>query len=340
MQCSERYLRKLQTERGCSPRTIAGYRADLAILAALLGGQGADEPAAAGGPAEPHWAAADEALLRRWVASERRAGRASASIARRLSAWRGFYDWLAVEGLVRTNPVRGVRAPRSGRRLPKALSPDQMAGLIDGEAAAGATAAADGSAGAAAPARDFEALRDAAMLELFYSCGLRLSELTSLDLRYFEPEAGLGASLSWYAADEAEAVVTGKGGKRRAVPVGSRARAALADWIAARAGWLASRPGADLRALFVSAAGRRLANRTVQARLQRLAIERGVPARVHPHVLRHSFATHMLQSSGDLRAVQELLGHASITTTQIYTSLDFQRLAAVYDSAHPRARKR
>src|SRR5690606_21768260 len=145
---------------------------------------------------------------------------------------------------------------------------------------------------------------------------------------------------SWYSAAEAEVTVTGKGGRQRTVPVGSQAREALGRWIAARADWLAAHPHADPRPLFLSSRGRRLANRTVQARLRRLAIERGIPARVHPHVLRHSFASHLLQSSGDLRAVQELLGHASIATTQIYTSLDFQRLAAVYDAAHPRARKR
>ena len=348
----ERHLQRLATERGCSPRTIAAYRADLAILARLAEqGLSAASPAAAGGraaepaavqAAEPPWAALGEHALRRWIAAESRAGRAPKSIARRLSAWRGFYDWLSAEGLAAANPARGVRAPRASKRLPKALSPDQAASLMQ-----------------AGPADDFESLRDAAMLELFYSSGLRLSELTSLDVRYFDGREATGApgtgasatgapatgasgtpSASWYSADESEVTVTGKGGRRRTVPVGAQARKALGRWIAARADWLAAHRGADPRALFLSAKGGRLANRTVQARLRRLAIERGIPAKVHPHVLRHSFASHLLQSSGDLRAVQELLGHASIATTQIYTSLDFQRLAAVYDSAHPRARKR
>ena len=334
----ERYLQRLAAERGCSPRTIAGYRADLAILARLAEGGPAAASSAAGSEeslptaAEPRWTSVGEHALRRWIAAESRAGRAPKSIARRLSAWRGFYDWLSAEGLAAANPARGVRAPRASKRLPKALSPDQAASLMQ-----------------AAPADDFESLRDAAMLELFYSSGLRLSELTSLDARYFdgrETQGGSAAgapaspSASWYSASESEVTVTGKGGRRRTVPVGALAREALGRWVAARADWLAAHPGADPRPLFLSAKGRRLANRTVQARLRRLAIERGIPAKVHPHVLRHSFASHLLQSSGDLRAVQELLGHASIATTQIYTSLDFQRLAAVYDAAHPRARKR
>ncbi|TXL65372.1 tyrosine recombinase XerC [Zeimonas arvi] len=343
----DRYLLRLAAERGCSPRTIAGYRADLAILARLAekGPSAAVATAAAAAPeaarpppAEPRWTSVGEHALRRWIAAESRAGRAPRSIARRLSAWRGFYDWLSAEGLAAANPARGVRAPRASKRLPKALSPDQAASLMQ-----------------AAPSDDFESLRDAAMLELLYSSGLRLSELTSLDVRYFEgresddrgavagapaPNAPAAPSASWYAASESEVTVTGKGGRRRTVPVGALAREALGRWIAARADWLAAHPAADPRPLFLSAQGRRLANRTVQARLRRLAIERGIPAKVHPHVLRHSFASHLLQSSGDLRAVQELLGHASIATTQIYTSLDFQRLAAVYDAAHPRARKR
>ncbi len=306
----ERYLERLRSERGCSPRTIDGYRLELRALARL-----------ANPGATPDWASVTEHQVRRWVAASARAGLSARSIARRLSAWRGFFDWLALQGEAGANPARGVRAPRAARRLPKALPPDVAVSFV----------------GAGTP-EGFEALRDQAMLELFYSSGLRLSELTSLDLRHFDGAGG--ASTGWIDLDEGELTVRGKGGRTRTVPIGSLAREALRRWLEARAAWCAVHPGCDERALFVSGPGRRLANRTVQARLKRLAIARGVPADVHPHVLRHSFASHLLQSSGDLRAVQELLGHASISTTQVYTSLDFQRLAAVYDAAHPRARRR
>ena len=322
----ELWLQRLATERGCSPRTIDAYRRDLAELSRVAG--------------ERAWGELAEAELRRWVAGASRAGRAPRSISRRLSAWRGFFDWLAERGELSANPARAVRAPKVGKRLPKALSPDQAmrrvagTGAICAAAAGGDTRAAPGRARAAA----FEHARDCAMLELLYSSGLRLSELTSLDAAYVE-ERGY-RSASWLDLSEAEVNVLGKGGKRRTVPVGSHALDALRAWLAERERWLALHPGADRRALFVSAPGRRLANRTVQTRLKRLAQVRGVPVDVHPHVLRHSFASHLLQSSGDLRAVQELLGHASIATTQVYTSLDFQRLAKVYDAAHPRARRR
>jgi len=328
-----RYLERLRSERGCSPRTLASYRLDLRALAdqALSEATAAVPPVAAesrtGGPgapqapAEPDWSAVDEHRVRRWVAANARDGLSARSIARRLSAWRGFFDWLASQGEAVANPARGVRAPRAARRLPKALPPDVAVRFAG-----------------AAPGDGFEAARDQAMLELFYSSGLRLSELTSLDLRHFDgPPA---ASTGWIDLDEAELTVRGKGGRSRTVPIGGAARDALRRWLGERTTWCALHPGCDERALFLSGRGRRLANRTVQVRLKRLAIARGVPADVHPHVLRHSFASHLLQSSGDLRAVQELLGHASIATTQVYTSLDFQRLAAVYDAAHPRARRR
>jgi len=306
-----RYLQRLVTERGYSPRTVDSYRQDLAVLASIAGGRG--------------WGRIGQADLRRWIAQSVRQSAAPRTIARRLSAWRGFFDWLAEQGSVAANPARGLRAPRVGKRLPKALSPDQAISLAQ------APPAGEGE-------KPFETLRDQAMLELFYSSGLRLSELTSLDVRHFA-ESGL-RSASWLDLAEAEVTVLGKGGKRRSVPVGAPAIEALRRWLAERDRWLAVHPGADQRALFLSALGRRLANRTVQVRLKRMAQRRGVPADVHPHVLRHSFASHLLQSSGDLRAVQELLGHSSITTTQVYTSLDFQRLAKVYDAAHPRARRR
>jgi integrase/recombinase XerC len=306
-----RYLQRLVTERGYSPRTVDSYRQDLAVLESIAGGRG--------------WGRIGQADLRRWIAQSVRQSAAPRTIARRLSAWRGFFDWLAEQGSVAANPARGLRAPRVGKRLPKALSPDQAISL--------AQAPPPGDS-----EKPFETLRDQAMLELFYSSGLRLSELTSLDVRHFA-ESGQ-RSASWLDLAEAEVTVLGKGGKRRSVPVGAPAIEALRRWLAERERWLAVHPGADQRALFLSALGRRLANRTVQVRLKRMAQRRGVPADVHPHVLRHSFASHLLQSSGDLRAVQELLGHSSITTTQVYTSLDFQRLAKVYDAAHPRARRR
>jgi len=303
----ERYLQRLEVERGYSPRTLDGYRRELATLAALAG--------------DRDWSGLVAADVRRWVAQAARDGLAPASIARRLSAWRGFFDWLATQGMITANPARGVRAPRRGRRLPKALGPDLAMRLVD--------AGAEGVAG-------FEAVRDQALVELFYSSGLRLSELTGLDACYVERDGHV--SKGWLARDEAEVLVTGKGGKRRTVPVGAKALEALDVWCAVRAAWLAVHPQGERHALFITRRGTRLSNRAVQLRLSELAIARGIPANVHPHVLRHSFASHLLQSSGDLRAVQELLGHASIATTQVYTSLDFQRLAAVYDAAHPRAR--
>ncbi len=322
----EPYLGRLARERAYSPRTVASYRIDLVELAGLVG----SAPAAAGGSeglaaqaGGPDWASVDAHAVRRWVARASREGLSPRTIARRLSAWRGFFDWLAEQGRVSDNPARGVRAPRAPRRLPGALAPDQAVRLVEGDARAPA---------------GFEASRDRAMFELLYSSGLRLSELTSLDVQHFP---GPGArSRSWLSLDEAELTVTGKGSRMRTVPIGSHALAALRDWLAERERFLASNPNADNKALFLGRRGGRIANRNVQLRLKRQGIARGVPASVHPHMLRHSFASHLLQSSGDLRAVQELLGHASIASTQIYTSLDFQRLAAVYDAAHPRARRK
>ncbi len=322
----ERHLSRLRSERGYSPRTIAGYRFDLLALASLVGRLGAGTNDSGG---EPQWSSVDEQAVRRWVAASAREGLGPRSIARRLSAWRGFFDALATDGRIPANPARGVRAPRAPRRLPKALPPDVAVRLVCG----GADAADEASSGT-----PFESARDDAMLELFYSSGLRLSELTSLDVRHFDAPAP--ASSGWIDLDEGELTVRGKGGHTRTIPIGRAAREALARWLVVRQAWRDAHPGSEERALFLSGLGRRLANRTVQVRVKRLAIRRGIPADVHPHVLRHSFASHLLQSSGDLRAVQELLGHASIATTQVYTSLDFQRLAAVYDAAHPRARRR
>jgi integrase/recombinase XerC len=331
------WLLRLRTERGCSPHTLDAYRRELSVLADLAGGRG--------------WASITEADVRRWAAAAVRDGLSATTVARRLSAWRGFFDWLAARGDVPANPARGVRAPRRPRRLPKALPPDAAMRLMQ----AGTTAPGGGNAirrgeaagddatdgvvtdGAGGDA-SFERLRDQAIVELLYSSGLRLSELTGLDARHVDVAGHRSAG--WLQRDEAEVQVLGKGGKRRTVPVGAPALAALDAWLALRRDWLALRPEADPHALFLARRGPRLSNRAVQRIVRRIGIERGVPSRVHPHVLRHSFASHLLQSSGDLRAVQELLGHASIATTQVYTALDFQRLAAVYDAAHPRARAR
>lgn len=243
--------------------------------------------------------------LRRCLAQLHARGHAPRSLARMLSAWRSFYAWLGRQGRVTANPCSGLSPPKGVKRLPHTLTPDALAHLLD-------------PAGESDPV----ALRDRAMFELMYSSGLRLAELVGLDLTDVDRETG-------------EVTVTGKGRKTRIVPVGHAALSALSDWLAVRPAL-----ALDERALFVGARGRRISPRVVQARLGRLALARGLHERVHPHALRHSFASHVLQSSGDLRAVQEMLGHASLSTTQVYTHLDFQHLARVYDQAHPRARKK
>jgi len=299
------FLDELARQRRLSPRTVAAYGADLAELTQL-----------AEGTPLPRLHAAD---LRRALARLHARGAAPASLARRLSAWRRFFDWLARRREIDTNPAIGIRAPKRARRLPKALSPDQAVQLAAHE-----------------PADSPLALRDKAMVELLYSSGLRLSELVALDWRYFGADADGPASTSWLDLQGRRVTVLGKGGRVRAVPVGSPALQALQAWLAARSAWIEGEP----RALFVNARGWRLSGRSVQTRLARLAARLGLGVRVHPHVLRHSMASHVLQSSGDLRAVQELLGHASIATTQIYTRLDWQHLAKTYDAAHPRARRK
>jgi integrase/recombinase XerC len=250
----------------------------------------------------------DAAQIRRFVARLHAAGLSGRSLALTLSAWRGLYHWLARHQGYAANPVQGVRAPKSPRRLPKALSVEQAQQLLEAPAA-----------------QTPDLVRDRAMFELLYSSGLRLGELVALDLDDGRLDLRQG-----------EVTVTGKGARTRTVPVGGRARDALRDWLKARA--LIARPAE--RALFVGARGARIAPGTVEARLRAWAKRQGLGAAVHPHMLRHSFASHVLESSQDLRAVQEMLGHASISTTQIYTHLDFQALAKVYDAAHPRARKK
>lgn len=286
------FLNELAIQRRASPHTLDAYRRDLKQLEALA--------------AEADPATLNAAQLRRGLMQLHARALAPRSIARTLSAWRSFYAWLARRGVIAQNPAEGLKAPKRARTLPKALGADQVSALLD-----------------AVPETVLE-LRDAAMFELFYSSGLRLAELVSLDLA-----GGLdGAS--------GEVSVTGKRQKTRTVPVGSKACAALAAWIEVRPQFAA----AGQPALFVGRHGTRLSSRQVENRLTLWAQRQGLGLHVHPHMLRHSFASHVLQSSGDLRAVQEMLGHASIAATQIYTHLDFQHLAQVYDSAHPRAKRK
>jgi integrase/recombinase XerC len=252
------------------------------------------------------------------VAKAHAGGLSARSIAHRLSAWRAFYRWLAERVDMPANPVSAVRAPKQPKRLPKALSVDDATALME----------------ASPSVENAQALRDHAILELFYSSGLRLSELTGLDAAFAD---GNGyRSAGWLNLAAAEVTVLGKGKRQRTVPVGRKALDALSAWLAVRGQFVK----ADPHPLFLSVRGARMSPNVVRERVKRAALRAGIPANVHPHVLRHSFATHMLQSSGDLRAVQELLGHASVAATQIYTSLDFQHLARIYDTAHPRAKKR
>ena len=285
------YLGHLANERRLSPHTILNYQRDIAALLGL---------------------AADTALgklqihhLRRFVSQLHARGLDGRSLARMLSAWRGFYRYLARDHGYTHNPCIGLRAPKAKKSLPHALSPDEAGRMMD------------------IPEDDELAIRDKAIYELFYSSGLRLAELTSLapdDINF----------------SDATVRVTGKGAKTRVVPVGSQAIVALKNWLEKRALLVE----ADGDALFVGRNGTRLTSRAIQYRMKEWALKLGLAANVHPHMLRHSFASHVLQSSGDLRAVQEMLGHASISTTQVYTHLDFQYLAKVYDAAHPRAKKK
>ncbi|WP_395006588.1 tyrosine recombinase XerC [Undibacterium sp.] len=238
------------------------------------------------------------------------------SIARKLSSWRGFYRWLAEQTAMPANPVEGIKAPKKTKSLPKALGADDAVHLV-----------AHHGSDEASP------LANRAMFELLYSSGLRVSELVSLDVRDFSDASY--TSLGWVDAAQAEVHVTGKGNKQRIVPVGKPALVALQDWLAIRPTLLKL----ESQALFLNERGNRMSVRSVQLRLKAHAQAIGIPADVHPHVLRHSFASHVLQSSGDLRAVQEMLGHSSIAATQVYTALDFQHLAQVYDATHPRAKK-
>ena len=300
----ERYLEHVRVEKRLAQRTVELYALDLQKLAhyATLAKVELDK--------------VQNTHVRRWVAQMHGGGRSGRGIALILSGWRGFYAWLGREGLVGSNPVQDVRAPKAGKPLPKALSVDESMQL----------------ASFANERNDpwLEA-RDAAIVELLYGGGLRVSELTGLDA-VANPSAR-----GWVDLQAGEAHVLGKGAKRRTVPVGAKAVQALQNWLTLRD---PTGEQCAQRALFIGRNGTRLTAQSIWQRLRQRSLQAGLATPVHPHMLRHSFASHLLQSSSDLRAVQELLGHANIATTQVYTRLDFQHLAQAYDAAHPRARIR
>lgn len=292
--CIAQFIEHLRCEKNYSPHTLSSYRRDLDALAVWCKTQDIAQ-----------WRSLDVHHLRAFSAARHRRGRSGRTLQRELSAARSFFNYLLREDRLQHNPADSVSAPRSPRALPHTLDTDQIGRLleIDSEAP--------------------RALRDRAIMELFYSSGLRLAELVALDIPDIDLEDGVVR-------------VTGKGRKIRVVPIGTQARHALTRWLAVRTG----NHDSAAQALFTGPGGRRLQARSVQQRLRHWALQRGLDTRVHPHLLRHSFASHLLESSGDLRAVQELLGHADISTTQIYTHLDFQHLAKIYDAAHPRAKRK
>jgi integrase/recombinase XerC len=293
-QWRERFGAHLGTERRLSAHTAAGYLREIDALISWCAGNGVLS-----------WETLDAQHLRLFAARSHAGGLAPRSVQRRLSAVRTFLRFLRRERVIAGDPATEVRAPQARRRLPETLDVDQMGRLLE------------------IPGDDPLAVRDRAIMELFYSSGLRLAELVSLDL----PALDL--------ADRTVRVL-GKGNKARILPVGRKAVSALQDWLAARR----ELAPPEETALFLGRNGRRVGQRAVQARVARWARLQGLPMRVHPHLFRHSFASHLLESSQDLRGVQELLGHADIATTQVYTHLDFQHLARIYDNSHPRARKK
>jgi len=315
------YLYELHILRQLSPHTLKAYRTDLSELQEF-----AEEDAI-------ELLKVSNACVRRWAGRLHSKGKSSRTIARALSAWRGWYDWLTEKDALKdphetklttylmANPVDDVKAPRRLKALPKALSVEQALALVNQALIE------------ARDKKDLESMRDAAIIELLYSSGLRLSELLGIDVMPIKERQQ--ESAGWLDWDASEVNVLGKGGKRRAIPVGAPAMQSLQAWRSLRN---ITELNSQSAALFISATGLRLSPRTFQARLQNLAKRAGLPTHVHPHMMRHSFASHVLQSSQDLRAVQEMLGHASIGSTQIYTSLDFQHLAQAYDKAHPRAK--
>ncbi|NCF62307.1 MAG: tyrosine recombinase XerC [Gammaproteobacteria bacterium] len=294
MSRQQQFLDYLHHERGLSPRTRTAYERDLGKFYEELSRLEIND-----------LKQVNEHHVRGLIARLHRQGLGSKSLQRLLSAIRSYYRWLMKESLAEHNPAAAVKAPKGQKKLPGTLDTDAVARLLD--------------------IKDDTplAIRDKAIMELFYSSGLRLSEL---------------ASLKWDQLDSSSSLITviGKGNKTRMIPVGRFAAAALANWRKVRGSFA----GLDVPQVFVSNRGNPISTRTIQARIKYWARRQGLPQQVYPHLLRHSFASHMLESSGDLRAVQELLGHADISTTQVYTHLDFQHLASVYDKAHPRAKKK
>ncbi|WP_353427439.1 tyrosine recombinase XerC [Polynucleobacter sp. MWH-UH19D] len=317
----QEYLHELHVLRQLSAHTLKAYGMDLSDLQSFAQDDSVD------------LLKVTNAHVRRWAGRLHSKDKSPRSIARALSAWRGWYDWVTEKNTSRAaqagqassqlaaNPVDDVKAPKRLKSLPKALSVEQALALVNQ------------AVKEAEEKKDLDSLRDAAMVDLLYSSGLRLSELLGIDV--MQSKDRQHESAGWLDWDAAEVTVLGKGGKRRSVPVGAPAMKSLLAWRSMRD---SVKNSAESIALFLSTNGKRLSPRTVQARLRTLAIRAGLPTHVHPHMMRHSFASHVLQSSQDLRAVQEMLGHASIASTQIYTSLDFQHLAQAYDKAHPRAK--
>lgn len=289
------FFKQLTVEVRASEHTVKNYQRDMNHLFRYCTDK-----------AIVQWADLKHTDIRSHIASRHRQGLSSKSLQRELSAIRSFYDYLLKKGLAEVNPAQHIKAPKQPRKLPKTLDVDQLSGLLE----AGASSLLE--------------VRDLAMFELFYSSGLRLSELSALDLTDLD------------LPDSTLIVRSGKGGKSRILPVGSKAVAAIENWLRQRATKIA----ATEPALFVSLRGTRLGQRSIELRLEQWCKKKGIAEHIHPHMLRHSFASHLLESSQDLRAVQELLGHSNISTTQIYTHLDFQHLAEIYDKAHPRAKKK
>ena len=329
----EGYLEYVRVEKRLAHRTVELYALDLLKLKE----NAAKVPVALTEVRNAH--------IRRWVAQMHSGGRSGRGIALIMSGWRGFYVWLGRQGLVTSNPVQDVRAPKAPKPLPKALGVDEAVQLANFKKDSASRNADEGysaiSSKDLSPEGRAEAhfleLRDAAMVELLYSSGLRVGELIGLDAQ--ASAVGNAQGKGWIDMDAAQAHVCGKGSKWRAVPVGRQALLALQAWLQCRADFVAVRafPAQPSDALFLGRNGTRLTAQSVWQRLRSRSLQAGLATPVHPHMLRHSFASHVLQSSGDLRAVQELLGHANISTTQVYTRLDFQHLAKAYDAAHPRA---